>query len=191
VNNANSLPALTPTNGLPAGRIVGRENELPALAEPAISVDPAKAELFSQLARRLVLLEKILDSLARSRDAIVGLDLDGIYSTVTEQQSLCGELRSLQTAMMKRPGTLGASGKRSTSTAVLSFTSAELDRVATLRREMVAAEGNLRRQARINSSLLRRCGRTNAALRSLYQSCLGTYAEPGIAGPATLKTEQR
>jgi hypothetical protein len=191
VKHANSLPALTPDIGSPKGRTDGGKNELPAVAEATLPVDPAKAGLFSLLARRLVVLKKILDSLMRSRDAIVGLVLDGIYASVTEQQSLCDELRNLQNALMKRTGiAVGTPGKRSTSTAAVSFSPAELVRVAALRREMNEAERNLRRQARVNSSLLRRCGRTNACLRSLYQSCLGTYVEPGSAKPANL-TNQR
>ncbi len=187
MNNANPLPALTPASGLPLGRTAGSEKELPALASPAVTVDPAKAELFSLLGRRLVLLQKIQASLLRSREAIVGNDLDGIYASVTEQQSLCNELRTLQSALMKRPGiSQGAQGKRPASTAAVSFTSGELVRVAALRQEMNEAERTLRQQARINSSLLRRCGRTNASLRSLYQSCLGTYVEPGAARPANL-----
>lgn len=191
MNTAHPLPALTPANGSPVGRIVGGENEPPAPADVTVAVDPAKAELFAMLARRLVLLQKIQDSLMRSREAIVGLDLDAIYSSVTEQQSLCDELRKLQGALMKRTGIpKGTPGKRSTASAAVSFTPAELARVAALRREMTEAEGTLRRQARVNSSLLRRCGRTNACLRNLYQSCLGTYVEPGSVKPANL-TNQR
>jgi hypothetical protein len=181
------LPAPFPDSHTLAGCGDGCENDANA-ASAAAALDPVKAELFAMLARRLALLKSLVASLLRSRDAIVGLDLDGIYNSVAEQQSLCGELRKLQTALLCQPG--GAGRTPEDGVTLPSFSSAELERVAALRREMGEVERDLRRQARVNSSLLRRCGRTAACLRTLYQSCLGTYADPAITGQAA-RTSQR
>jgi hypothetical protein len=134
--------------------------------------------------RRLEFFRRLSESLVRSRNAIVHLDLAALLETTTEQESLCSELRQQQVSMVR--GGFSVIAGRGSAGSVLSFTGAgaELEAASALSRELAKAQSDVRIAARINGALLQRCARTAACLRNLYLRYSGTYANPGSPSAA-------
>jgi hypothetical protein len=121
-------------------------------------------------------------SLVESRGVMLRLDSDGILKAAAEQQSLCLELRRAQNALITAGGAVIAEGPLPT--LIVQLSPADVHSAAVLRQELADAERKVRYAARLNAALMQRCSRSATALRNLYLSCLGTYADPAATASA-------
>ncbi len=131
------------------------------------------------LEKRLMLLRALSRQLLDCRKEFVAMDLDGMYSRMTEQEELCRQIQSLHPAIdslqRKCAAHLGLERRE--------FTVNDQDgewpgRLSGVLQELKEAQTEVGRLSQIHAAYLRRSGRTIQVLLNFVGNYAITYARP-------------
>jgi len=133
------------------------------------------------LERRLTTLQLLATELNESCSAYVTLDLRAMHSHTARQESLCTELRMVDTelqALQERLRTAGVQGLPEIGPAEAQFDPAAARQLHLLLGGLKVIQADVRRLSRVHSELLRRSRRSVNVLLNFLAHCSGTYPTP-------------
>ena len=134
------------------------------------------------LEQRIALLDSLSETLTAARAAMVSFDIDALESRVTQQQSLCREIKSLD-EQVERLQYQCAAHLRLRGGQTADDSHAKLEDAL---RRLHQAQANVKQLNDVHQAVLRRSQRTIVALLHSLRTFEGTYQEAAL-----LQTAQR
>ncbi len=140
------------------------------------------------LERRLDLLGALADTLAKSRNDFVSMDLGAMERRIAEQEQFCKQIRSLDTDITSAQVRCAQSVGLRPCTDAISWPStpggnaAQDEQIRAMLGRIAAAQTQLKRINSAHQAMLRRSKRTVQVLLNLFNSFAPTYAAPGAIG---------
>lgn len=136
------------------------------------------AHFLQLLEQRIELLGSLAGALVAARSDVVSFDLDGLEARISDQQRLCGEIRSLDSSIdqvQRQCAThLHTAAADSCVTSMQNDTSRMRDTFDRLRE----VQARVKQLNAAHQALLRRSRRTVGALLNSYRSFAATYSDP-------------
>jgi hypothetical protein len=132
------------------------------------------------LERRLSALRMLATDLDECRSAYVTLDLQGIHRHISRQESLCTEIRALDTELLHMKKKLRGSATETAMPSTFSGLEARLDPESARQLHLLlgglkAIQVDVRRLSRVHAELLRRSRRSVNVLLNFLAHYAGTY----------------
>src|SRR5262249_19330728 len=136
------------------------------------------------LEQRLALLGALATALTAARADITSLDINGLEARIADQESLCGQIRELDSRLDR------VQQQCATHSTSAYATSADPDgaRYREIAARLASAQATVKRLNEEHRALLRRSRRTVSALLNSYHTFAMTYANP--ANPRTAVAER-
>jgi hypothetical protein len=136
-------------------------------------------EYLALLERRLHLLHALARQFVECRGDFIAMNLDGMHGHTAEQESLCGQIRSLQPAIDRLQLACAQQLDLGRPDAVNHPEDAVwVERVREAKRELDKAQVEVGRLNQIHAAYLRRSRRTVNMLMNFYQNYALTYTQP-------------
>jgi len=131
------------------------------------------------LEQRLSLLRGLAQQFVCCRKEFVGMDLDGIYGRIAEQEDLCRQIQSLHPAIDSLQRTCAQQLDLARLDAPRQPEEAAwAGRLRTVMRDLGRAQAEVSRLSQIHAAYLRRSRRTINMLMNFFASYALTYAPP-------------
>jgi hypothetical protein len=154
-------------------------------------------QYLAMLEKRLSLLDTLSSTLSAARADFIALDLDSIHNRLREQETLCTQIRTLdsdisrvQLRYAKLIGQPARQNEISWPTAAAKSEDAVANKIHDTMMRLAVAQARLKRVNDTHQSLLRRSRRNVQALLNLFQSYAPEYSVRGAPGTGTLCEER-
>jgi len=141
------------------------------------------------LERRLDLLCALADTLAKSRNDFVSVDLGAMERRIAEQEQVCKQIRSLDADITSAQVRCAESAGLRPCTDAISWpptrggdAAQQDEQIRIMLGRIAAAQTQLKRINGAHQAMLRRSKRTVQILLNLFNSFAPTYAAPGAIG---------